>query len=271
MEVSTLEVSEYLQQHGQELQQQPAPTDPQARAPAATIVAPESGPATSRPNSSGGAAGDDTNAFVYDVYVPVPDEEMGGDREGGNELWPWADAPSGADFAAPIIEVAEDDDEFFWAGELEAEAAQRAAAAEEHDSEDSNAESYYANSYPDEEDAPYDDYYGGSGADSDSDLDGGAGPRDAGLGGGYSWGAALAMRRDERPDGGAEDDDGDDADADEDDALGRRRGRVGVSGKKVSSYYRTEEDDYSEHSSYLSEEEERREAEERRRRAVMFH
>ncbi|GFR51533.1 hypothetical protein Agub_g13950, partial [Astrephomene gubernaculifera] len=99
--------------------------------------------------------------FVYDVYVPVPDEMEedggnGGGAAGGGagaaageeELWPWEEAPEGEDWTVPVIEVAEEDDEFFWGGQLEAEAAQRAAEAEEHDSEDSNAESYYANSYP---------------------------------------------------------------------------------------------------------------------------
>ncbi|KAG2428623.1 hypothetical protein HYH02_014324 [Chlamydomonas schloesseri] len=77
--------------------------------------------------------------------------------------------PMGLRSSSPCTQVAEEDDEFFWAGEVEAEAAQRAAALEEHDSKDSNAESYYANSYPDEDDVPYDDDLG------DADCGGGGG------------------------------------------------------------------------------------------------
>ncbi|KAG2501021.1 hypothetical protein HYH03_000841 [Edaphochlamys debaryana] len=213
--------------------------------------------------------------FVYDMYVMVDDGAEGGGggaaEEGAMEAeaWPWLDAPAGDDFTVPVIEVAEDDDEFFWAGAVEAEAAQRAAAMEEHDSEDSNAESYYANSYPDEEDAPYGD--GGDDDDEDDDVactaDGGGG---CGAGG-YSWGGALAARRHAGRRGSDDDvDSEDDEDEDDEELRGNRRKPVPY-GRKPASYYRTEDDDYSEHSSFMSEEDERREAEERRRRAIFMH
>ncbi|GIL94185.1 hypothetical protein Vretimale_328 [Volvox reticuliferus] len=200
---------------------------------------------------------DDGDSFVYDVYVPVHDDDAGSADE---EMWPWLDAPSVVDLAVPVIAVAENDDEFFWAGQLDAEAAD----TEEHDSEDSNAESYYANSYPDEESSYAND--GVSGGD-DEELDE-VDPAD--VGGGCSWGTALAMRR-RQGSFSDEDEDGEDGDAEDEEIFGRRCHGQRVRHAKMLSCYRAAEDDYSEHSSYLSEEEgERREAEGRRHRAMFL-
>ncbi|GLI64154.1 hypothetical protein VaNZ11_007339 [Volvox africanus] len=202
---------------------------------------------------------DDGDGFVYDVYVPVFDNAEGGMEE---DMWPWLDAPSAVDLAVPVIEVAENDDEIFWAGQLGVET----AAAEEHDSEDSNAESYYANSYPDEESSYGND--GGSGGDDDEldELD----PADADVGGGNSWSTALAMRRRQGAFSDEDDEDDEDDDAVEEEIFGRRSHSRRVRHAKMLSCYRAEEEDYSEHSSYLSEEEERREAQERRHRAMFL-
>ncbi len=144
----------------------------------------------------------------------------------------------------------------------------------DHDSEDSNAESYYANSYPDEDlHAAFDNAYGnGEPYDDEEDDDVSSGVREDPREGLYGWGA-FAGASVRRPDPMSDEEDGEEEE--EEDGLGGRggkgKGRKGGGRAKASTYYRTEDDDYSEHSSYMSEEEERREAEERRRRAIFMH
>ena len=132
--------------------------------------------------------------------------------------------------------MGEEDDEFFWAAmEQHPDGSQHS----DHDSDDSNAESYYANSYPDEDGGPY-----GHGSDADDEEGGVAdGSKGSDDGEGREGGGGGGSRR--RAGGG--------------EAAGVPRG-----------LYRTESDDYSAHSSYLSDEEQQDEVD-RRRRGIFVH
>lgn len=111
---------------------------------------------------------EDEGQFVYDVYMPIDEDDGDGVDVGG--------ASSGD---VPVIEVCEEEDEDAWWMQPDDE-----AMNSDHDSEDSNAESFYANSYPDEDedgDTDEDDEdgggrggYGGYGSSDESDGDDGA-------------------------------------------------------------------------------------------------
>ncbi|KAL6757526.1 hypothetical protein V8C86DRAFT_1661687 [Haematococcus lacustris] len=82
----------------------------------------------------------DDEAYVFDMYVAMEEDGVAaGSQEGAADC--------------PVIEVADSDDEFYWTWR---EAGGGSKLGSEHDSEDSNAESFYANSYPDE-DADWDE------------------------------------------------------------------------------------------------------------------
>ncbi|GFH26608.1 Iwr1 domain-containing protein [Haematococcus lacustris] len=96
--------------------------------------------------SPGGMAAEDDlsldsdEAYVFDMYVAMEEDGVAaGSQEGAADC--------------PVIEVADSDDEFYWTWR---EAGGGSKLGSEHDSEDSNAESFYANSYPDE-DADWDE------------------------------------------------------------------------------------------------------------------
>lgn len=128
--------------------------------------------------------------WVYDVYLPAHARSSGrreqegpadaksgqGDRmdedaaEGADQEDPWDEVPVvevcvrrglplfcerrrssvlPQNYHAP--QVAESDDEFFWAWQDTGSMWAAGAGGMDHDSEDSNAESYFGNSYPDED------------------------------------------------------------------------------------------------------------------------
>lgn len=89
--------------------------------------------------------------FVYDVYLPAPPMDL----EDGSG------APDDHDESTPVVDVEED--EMWYDDPVE-------DGSDAGKSEDSNAESYYANSYPDEEE---EEEWGKEGEDEDGEMGGG--------------------------------------------------------------------------------------------------
>eukprot|EP00798_Chlamydomonas_sp_ICE-L_P004890 gene4890-34656_t len=166
-EFLTEEISALTSQHKGSTPQAPPRTfkrPGQKSAPVAAVQAMQAQPLSEAelPGSCPEASAEqsDDEDFVYDVYVPVDDLDAGGTEQDTIMK----------DWDIPVVEVEEEyDDGGFWDLDPDLLAA---LAAVDHDSEDSNAESFYANSYPDD-----DNNFGVGYSDSDEDDDEDAGWR----------------------------------------------------------------------------------------------
>ncbi|KAL4428121.1 hypothetical protein ABPG75_002210 [Micractinium tetrahymenae] len=144
-------IREYLASQGR-----PLPAEEKAAAAAAGAAQPGSAagsgaqPAQPSGSQGGGPANQDSDGdeYVYDIYAALSEDEAGDGREVEEQWWELHAAG-----AAPVVQIIDDDT---W---LVIE--QPDAEDSDADSEDSNAEGFYAHDYPDE-----------SSSDHDSSLDG---------------------------------------------------------------------------------------------------
>eukprot|EP00775_Hariotina_reticulata_P011692 gene11692-11836_t len=142
--------------------------------------------------------------YVYDVYVPVPHSMAAtpATTSSNQSSAQQQHCPTRTDAAVeaadtPIIHVWEEDlldCHDLWAARVPAEIAEA-----DEDSEDSNAEGHYANSYPDEEGS-----YQDSQDDSADHTWRAAGGEGMGLSGGAAWRATLAGKYSGQSAGGNE-------------------------------------------------------------------